>query len=219
MLRVILLLTMLLASLPAPAADALDELRASFTIGGKPVPPEVFGDFGDAMMSDNRAIVVGIDALTALDSNRYADPIKRNGAWIEQMKPQNTGINGAETESYNFIGAAANGLLVVLTSWSGGGTGVFYTLHIVDAAWANAFDEDGARYRRLVLTPVRSVILATAGRATRRSPATRCASRPRRAGASAAWRRSRSTREGREAQRQRPRSRGRASPLVYGRPS
>jgi len=47
----------------------------------------------------------------------------------------------------------------VLTSWSGGGTGVFYTLHIVDAAWANAFDEDGARYRRLVLTPVRSVIL------------------------------------------------------------
>lgn len=159
MLRVILLLTMLLASLPAPAADALDELRASFTIGGKPVPPEVFGDFGDAMMSDNRAIVVGIDALTALDSNRYADPIKRNGAWIEQMKPQNTGINGAETEAYKFIGAAANGLLVVLTSWSGGGTGVFYTLHIVDAAWANAFDEDGARYRRLALTPVRSVIL------------------------------------------------------------
>ena len=113
----------------------------------------------DEFVPGDLAIVVGIDALTAIDSNRYADPAKRNGAWIEQMKPQNTGINGAETEAYNFIGAAANGLLVVLTSWSGGGTGVFYTLHIVDAAWANAFDEDGARYRRLVLTPVRSVIL------------------------------------------------------------
>ena len=219
MLRAILLLTMLLASLSAPAADALDELRASFTIGGKPVPPEVFGEFGDAMMSDNRAIVVGIDALTALDSNRYADPIKRNGAWIEQMKPQNTGINGAETEAYKFIGAAANGLLVVLASWSGGGTGAFYTLHIVDAAWANAFDEDGARYRRLVLTPVRSVILGDRWQGDVRSPATRCGSRPRRAGANAACRRWSSTRNGREAQRQRPRSRGRASPLVYGRPS
>jgi hypothetical protein len=156
MLRFCLLLTMLAASLPAQAADALDELRASFTIGGKPIPPEVFGDFGDAMMSDNRAVVVGIDAATSIDSNRYADPIRRNGPWVEQIRPQNTGINGPETESYKYVGATANGLLVLLTSWSGGGTGVFYTLHIVDAAWANAFDEDGARNRRLVLTAVRA---------------------------------------------------------------
>ena len=159
MLRVLLLLTMLAASAAAHAADPLDEVRASFTIGGKPIPPDVFGDFGDAMMSDNRTVVVGIDALAAIDSNRYADPIKRNGDWVEQIKPQNTGINGAETESYKFVGATANGLLVLLTSWSGGGTGVFYTLHIVDAGWANAFDEDGSRYKRLVLTPVRTSIL------------------------------------------------------------
>lgn len=158
MLRVVLLLTLLVASLPAQA-DALDELRTSFTISGKPVPPEVFGDFGDAMISDSRPIVVGIDATAAIDSNRYADPIKKNGAWVEQTKPQNTGINGAETESYKFIGPTANGLLVLLTSWSGGGTGVFYKLHIIDAAWANAFDDDGLRERRLVLTPVRASIL------------------------------------------------------------
>jgi len=159
MLRVCLLLAILAASLPAQAADALEELRASFTIRGKPVPPEVFGDFGDAMMSDNRPVVVGIDATAAIDSNRYADPIKRNGAWVEQVKPQNTGIFGAETESYQFVGHTANGLLVLLTSWSGGGTGVFYTLHVVDAAWTNAFDEDGSRSRRLVLTTVRTYIL------------------------------------------------------------
>ena len=38
------------------AADPLNELRKSFTIGGKPIPPEIFADFGDAMMSDNRPI-------------------------------------------------------------------------------------------------------------------------------------------------------------------
>jgi hypothetical protein len=159
MLRVLLVLTILAASPAVQATSPLDDLRASFGIGGKPIPPNVFGDIGDAMMSDSRAVIVGIDALAAIDSNRYADPIKRDGAWIAQIKPQTTGVNGAETESYRFIGAATNGLLVVLTSWSGGGTGIFYTLHIVDAAWANAFDEDGAPYRRLVLMPVRSIIL------------------------------------------------------------
>ena len=159
MLRILLLLTMLSTSLPAQAADALAELRASFTIGGKPIPPQVFSDFGDATISDNRAVIVGIDAVAAIDSNRYADPIRKNGDWIEQVNPRSTGINGAETESYKFIGATQNGLLVLLTSWSGGGSGVFYTLHVVDVAAADAFDEDGSRYRRLVLTPLRGYIL------------------------------------------------------------
>src|SRR5271167_1124100 len=43
-----------------------DEVRKSFTIGGKPIPPEIFADFGDAMMSDNRPIVVTVDANAAI---------------------------------------------------------------------------------------------------------------------------------------------------------
>ena len=144
----------------AVAADALGEVRKSFTIKGQPVPPEIFGDFGDAMMSDNRPIIVTIDALAAIGSNRYYDPITKNGDWVEQKKPGNTAPPvGAETMSYKFIGATSNGLLVVLASWSGGGTGVFYTLHVVDAAWRRAFDEDGSKYRRLDLSLVRSYIL------------------------------------------------------------
>ena len=69
------------------AAVSLDEVRKSFTIGGKPIPSEIFADFGDAMLSDSRPIVVAIDANAAIDSNRYADPIKTNGGWVEQMKP------------------------------------------------------------------------------------------------------------------------------------
>jgi len=158
MFRFALLLALIFGAVTgARAADALDELRASFAIGGKPVPPEVFGDFGDAMMSDNRPVVVTVDALTAIDSNRYADPIKTHGGWVEQIKQ----IDKANTETmaYRYIGATENGLLVVVAWWSGGGTGVFHTLHIVDAGWTGAFDDDGAPYRRLTLTNLRSVAL------------------------------------------------------------
>ncbi|HVZ54127.1 MAG TPA: hypothetical protein VG986_19315 [Pseudolabrys sp.] len=160
MLRIVLLMMLgfgWIAS--AGAIEPLDELRASFTIGGEPIPPEIFGDFGDAMISDNRPIIVTIDALAAMHSNRYADPIKVKDRWVEQAKPQSGGINGPEAMAYQFIGTTDNGLLVVVASWTGGGTGVFYTLHVVDAASANAFDEDGTTYRRLNLTLVRSYIL------------------------------------------------------------
>ena len=111
----------------ACVADPLNEVRKSFTIGGKPIPAEIFADFGDAWMSDNRPIVVTIDAKAAIDSNRYADPIKTNGRWVEQMKPGSGSFNGPETISYEFRGATANGMLVFLAAWSGGGSGRFIT--------------------------------------------------------------------------------------------
>ena len=46
-----------------------------------------------------------------------------------------------------------------LAAWSGGGSGTFYYLHILDAASNRAFDEDGSTYLRLDLTLVRTVIL------------------------------------------------------------
>ena len=141
------------------AADPLDEVRASFTIGGKRIPPEIFADFGDAWMSDSRPIIVAIDANAAIGSNRYADPIKTNGRWVEQAKPGPGGLNGPETIAYEYRGATANGLLVFLGAWSGGGSGTFYYLHFLDAVSNRAFDEDGSTYVRLDLTLVRTVIL------------------------------------------------------------
>ena len=161
MLRRILIFLALYCELAATAfaADPLDEVRKSFTIGGKPIPPEIFADFGDAWMLDNRPIVVTIAANAAIDSNRYADPIKTNGRWVEQMKPGSGSFNGPETMAYEYRGATANGLLVFLAAWSGGGSGTFYYLHILDAASNRAFDEDGSTYSRFDLTLVRTYIL------------------------------------------------------------
>ncbi len=143
----------------AIAADPLDEVLKSFTIGGKPIPPEIFADFGDAWMSDNRPIVVTIDALAAIDSNRYADPVTTHGRRVDQIKPGSGSFNGPETMSYEYRGATADGLLVFIAAWSGGGSGTFFYLHILDAASRRAFDEDGSTYVRLDLTLVRTVIL------------------------------------------------------------
>jgi hypothetical protein len=161
MLRRVLLVLALFSGLPvaASAADPLDEVRRSFTIGGKPIPPEVFADFGDAMMSDSRPIVVTIDGNAAIDSNRYADPITTKGRWVEQTKLGSGSSNGPETMSYEFRGTTANGMLMLLAAWSGGGSGTFYYLHILDAASNRAFDEDGSTYSRLDLTLVRTYIL------------------------------------------------------------
>jgi hypothetical protein len=141
------------------ATDPLDEVRRSFTIHGKPILPQIFADFGDTMMSDSRPIVVAIDANVAIDSNRYADPIKTKGRWVEQMKLGSGSFNGPETMSYQFRGATANSMLVFLAAWTGGGSGTFYYLHILDAASNRAFDEHGSTYSRLDLTLVRTYIL------------------------------------------------------------
>ena len=49
------------------------------------------------------------------------------------------------------LSSEKHGLLVFLGAWSGGGSGTFYYLHILDAVSKRAFDEDGSTYLRLDL--------------------------------------------------------------------
>jgi hypothetical protein len=146
---------------PAGAAERnamLDELRKSFTVEGKPIPPEVFRDFGDGDMADSGSIRVTIDVSAAIGSNLYFDDIKVEGKWISQTKEATPG-GLAEVTSYTFVGTTRNNLLVAIASYSSGGSGVFYTLHILDAAVARAFDDDGKVYDRLNVTVLRNVAL------------------------------------------------------------
>ena len=141
-----------------PDAALLSEVRRAFTLHGKPIPPEVFRDFGDGDLADSGAIWVTVDLEAAIGSNLYAGDIKREGKWLSQ-RYANRSLNGSEETGYTFTGATDNGLLVAVASYNGGGSGTFYTLHILDAAAARGFDADGKRYRRINLTVLRSVIL------------------------------------------------------------
>lgn len=139
----------------ASTATLLAEVRHSFTLHGKPIPPEIFRDFGDGDLADSvGSIWVTVDLEAAVGSNLYYDDIKVDHGAVSQKK---TGSD--EETGYLYIGATDNGLLVAVASYSGGGSGDFITLHILDLAAARAFDNDGKVYRRIALTNIRSIAL------------------------------------------------------------
>jgi hypothetical protein len=76
-------------------------------------------------------------------------------------QPEEDGHQGdaGEETGYSYYGTTENGLLVVLASYSGGGSGNFITLHILDIAAARAFDLEGKIYERVNLTNLRSIAL------------------------------------------------------------
>jgi hypothetical protein len=141
----------------APNSRPLDELRRSFTVDGQPVPPEIFRDMGDGDMADSDPIWMTADVQAATGSNLYADPITVKGEWVTQIKAAKIKTDPVEYSAYRLVGMTSNKLLVVIASYSGGGTGNFYTLHILDARLAPSFDTDGQRHDRLTVTNVRNV--------------------------------------------------------------
>jgi hypothetical protein len=63
--------------MPAPAsageapqtASLITEVRRTFTIDGKPIPPEIFRDFGDGDLADTGPIWVTVDVKASIGSN------------------------------------------------------------------------------------------------------------------------------------------------------
>ena len=78
---------------------------------------------------------------------------------MTQSRPATGTLNGAEETGYRYVGATKSGLLSSSPTYSGGGSGVFTTLHVLDASLAAGFDGDGKRYGRVDLTALRSVVL------------------------------------------------------------
>ena len=156
-----LLLVLTIPALSQSIDDSLKELRQTFTLRGKPIPPAVFADFGDADMSGANSIRVTVDLLAAMDSNLYSAGLNAApSGWVSQKKAIGAGADkAAETTAYKFNGVTKNGLLLVTAAFSGGGSGNYLTLHILDAAPARAFDSEGKAYDRLNLTVLRSIPL------------------------------------------------------------
>ena len=73
------------------AADLIVEIRQSFTLRGKPIPPEIFRDFGDGNLADGAPIWTAVDLDAAVGSNQYFDSVRTNGAWIVQGRAAGNG--------------------------------------------------------------------------------------------------------------------------------
>jgi hypothetical protein len=142
----------------AETSALVAEVRARFTVHGKPVPPGIFWEFGDGDLADAGNIWVTVNVAAATGSNVYFDDIAHDKNWFSQ-KPQSPRPHAGEEISYAFQGATANGLLVVVTCYDGGGSGRFYNMHILDLAPARAIDADGKPYWQINLTMLRTVAL------------------------------------------------------------
>jgi len=140
------------------AAALVAEMRRSFTLNGKNVPPEIFRDFGDGDLADSGSIWVTVDVAAAIGSNLYFDPVTEYGKWKIQKK-QRQPTDAPEETAYRFYGSTANGIIVVVASFNGGGSGTFHTLHFLDVAAGAGFDSDGKHYRRVNMTNIRSIVL------------------------------------------------------------
>lgn len=145
----------------ASMEDSTKEVRSTFTLGGKLIPPVVFSDFGDDDLSDaSRSIWVTVDLLAAVGSNLYAAPVVRSPqGWVWQKNGHRGAGASGEDIGYRYVGSTRNGLMLVVAALRTTGTGIFYTLHILDVSPARAFDDDDVPYDRLNLTVIRNLAL------------------------------------------------------------
>jgi hypothetical protein len=142
----------------AETTALLAEVRSSFKLHGKPIPPEIFRDFGDGNLADSSDIWVTVNVAAAIGSNLYFDTVEEDADWVVQKNVGQKPSDRQET-AYKFVGSTENGLLVVIAVYNGGGSGYFNTLHILDLAALRAFDLGGNPYWQINLTLVRSIIL------------------------------------------------------------
>jgi hypothetical protein len=141
----------------ADTAALVAEVRKSFTVHGKQIPPGIFFDFGDSDLADSGNIWVTVNVAAATGSNLYFDDITATGGWFSQ-KPLKGRPHAGEEISYTYEGATDNGLLVVVTSY-GGGSGRFLSLHVLDLAPVHAIDIEGKPYWQINLTLLRTIPL------------------------------------------------------------
>jgi hypothetical protein len=146
----------------AETSALVAEVRRSFTVHGKPIPPGIFFDFGDSDLADSGNIWVTVNVAAATGSNLYFDDVNGavngTGGWFSQ-KPLNGRPHAGEEISYTYDGATSNGLLVVVTRYDGGGSGRFFSLHILDLAPVRAIDIVGKPYWQINLTLLRTIPL------------------------------------------------------------
>jgi len=138
------LLVITLLSVPAMASPQLDEANAKFTYSGKPIHPFVVKEFSN-WMSDNRPpMITTVDVAAAFDTNKYQDSeIEKRDKWLFAKSEEIDGdIRLYESFGYHWIGRLANGVHILETGSSGGGSGFFMDLMFVKFSEGEIFWEN-----------------------------------------------------------------------------
>jgi hypothetical protein len=134
--------------------SALKEANDNFTYQSKPIHPGLVQQFMSRISDPAEPTTITVD-VAAGHSNQYDDDeVVAKGKNI-CTKPDKDG----ESFCYEWLGKMANGIHVLSTGDSGGGSGDFEDLVFVQFTIGNGINLDGKKYKQLLMSVVREYAL------------------------------------------------------------
>lgn len=125
-------------------SKALNEINESFTYSGKPIHPFLLREFSNWLSDGAPPMVTSVDVAAAFDTNKYMqDEVKKRGNWwfAEQIE-EHGDVRLYESFDYRWLGKLANGVHVLETGSSGGGSGFFMDLMFIKFSEGEIIWED-----------------------------------------------------------------------------
>jgi len=109
------------------------ESNENFIYKGKPIHPKLIYEFSNWMSDYRPPVVKTVDITAAYDTNEYQlDEIdKRNNWWFYEEIEKDGDITLYESFGYRWLGKMENGIHVLETGSSGGGSGFFMDLMLI----------------------------------------------------------------------------------------
>lgn len=129
----LLMMFVLFNTVPAMASDSLEAANQSFTYQGKTIHPFLLQEFSNWMSDYRPPMVTTVDVKAAFDTNKYQDSVveKRENWWFATKEEKDGDVILQESFGYHWLGRLANGVHVLETGSSGGGSGFFMDLMLV----------------------------------------------------------------------------------------
>ena len=135
--------------------DNLFEVNESFTYKGKPIHPKLIYNFSNWMSDDRPPMVTTVDMVAAYDTNKYqlSEIEKRNEWWFYKNIEMDGDITLYESFGYRWLGKMENGIHVLETGSSGGGSGFFMDLMLIKFSESEVLWE-GKKEKQLLMSIV-----------------------------------------------------------------
>ncbi len=138
-----------LSLLSRAAAESQEDLDREFRFHGKPVHPLLVKQFEPWLSDERPPITMELNLTAAWDSNQYAAEFKTDSNAVASVS-----LADGSSYSYQHLGQLRDGIHVLRTFDSGGGTGVFEAVLFVRLRTGLGYLADGVKQGRQVFMQV-----------------------------------------------------------------
>ena len=124
-----------------------------FRFQGEPIHPKLIEEFESWLADNHPPSTVVVDVAAATGTNEYSDAVETSERELVRY------ANGAAWYGYEHLGQMTDGVHVLRTASSGGGSGIFQNLLFVRMREDEARTPDGDAYARVLLEVVGRFVL------------------------------------------------------------